>query len=86
LAAPLPATEIESFVPPRQRCNRLFPDLGTLIDIALMEKRLDDAVELHQRLRKTNRWGWERDKSVALAVAERIPTSHSVREETRRLM
>jgi uncharacterized Zn finger protein len=38
-----------------------------------MEKRLDDAVELYQRLRKTNRWGSETDKSVALAVADTHP-------------
>lgn len=70
---PLPATEIESPVPSRQRFKRLFPNLDTLIDIALMEKRLDDAVELYQRLRKTKRWGWETNKSVALAVADTHP-------------
>ncbi|MGB7934036.1 MAG: SWIM zinc finger family protein, partial [Gammaproteobacteria bacterium] len=50
-----------------------FPDLDTLIDIAILEKRLDDVVALYQRLRKTRRWGRETDKTVAQAVANTHP-------------
>jgi uncharacterized Zn finger protein len=70
---PLPAPEVE---PPTTRMrgdHQRFPDLTTLIDIGIMEKRIDDVVELYQRLRKTKRWGWETDKTVAQAVVDTHP-------------
>jgi len=53
--------------------NDLFPDLETLIDIAITEKRFDNVVDLYQRLRKTKRWASETDKTVAQAVANTHP-------------
>ena len=44
-----------------------------LIEIAITEKRFDDVVDLYQRLRKTKRWGWETDNTVAHAVANTHP-------------
>lgn len=70
---PLPSPEVE---PPAIR-NRSgfqqFPDLTTLIDIAILETRLDDVVELYHRLCTTKRWGLETDKTVAQAVANTHP-------------
>jgi uncharacterized Zn finger protein len=70
---PLPSPEVE---PPSNKTRRRyprFPDLETLIDIAIMEKRLDDVVDLYRRLCKTQRWSWETDKTVAQAVARTHP-------------
>jgi uncharacterized Zn finger protein len=50
-----------------------FPDLHTLIDIAILEKRFDDVVAIYQRLHKTKRWGWETDKTVPQAVVNTHP-------------
>jgi uncharacterized Zn finger protein len=70
---PLPAPEVEPPTAGNRRGYQRFPDLGTLIDISIMEKRLDDVVDLYQRLHKTKRWGWETDKKVARAVAGTHP-------------
>lgn len=66
---PLPSPEVEPPASKKRGGYQRFPDLVTLIDVAILEKRLDDAVELYQRLRGTKRWSWETDKSVAKAVA-----------------
>ncbi len=68
---PLPSPEVEP--PTNQGGHPRFPDLTTLIDIAIMEKRFDDVVDLYQRLCKTKRWGCETDKTVARAVAHTHP-------------
>lgn len=70
---PLPSPEVEPPATSRRRGYQRFPDIETLIDIAIMETRLDDVVNLYQRLRKTKRWGWETDKTVAQAVANTHP-------------
>jgi uncharacterized Zn finger protein len=70
---PLPAPEVEPPTTSKRGDHQQFPDLATLIDIAITEKRIDDVVELYQRLRKTKRWGWERDKTVAQAVVDTHP-------------
>jgi uncharacterized Zn finger protein len=70
---PLPTPEVEPPTARRRSGYQRFPDLETLIDIAIMEKRLDDVVDLYQRLRKTKRWGRETDKTVAQAVANTHP-------------
>ena len=70
---PLPAPEVEPPTAGNRRGYQRFPDLETLIDISILEKRLDDVVDLYQRLRKTKRWGWETDKKVARAVAGTHP-------------
>ncbi len=70
---PLPKPEV---VRPRKKAAaryERFPDLDMLIDIAILEERFDDVVALYQDLRKTKRWGWETDKTVAEAVAESHP-------------
>jgi len=71
---PLPSPEVEPPVTSKRRGYQRFPDIETLIDIAIMEKRLDDVVDLYQRLRKTKRWGWETDKTVAQAMANTHPS------------
>ncbi len=70
---PLPAPEVEASTSSRLRSYQRFPDLETLINIAIMEKRTDDVVELYQRLGKTKRWSWETDKIVAQGVADTHP-------------
>jgi uncharacterized Zn finger protein len=70
---PLPAPEVEPPAAKKRSGYQQFPDFETLIDIAIKEKRLDDVVKLYQRLRKTKRWGWETDKTVAQAVANTHP-------------
>jgi uncharacterized Zn finger protein len=70
-AGPLPAPEVE---PPTSKGGHpQFPDLTTLIDIAILEQRFDDVVDLYERLRKTKRWGREADKKVARAVDHTHP-------------
>jgi len=70
---PLPTPEVEPPTAKRRSGYQRFPNLEMLIDIAIVEKRLDDVVDLYQRLRKTKRWGWETDKTVAQAVANTHP-------------
>lgn len=70
---PLPSPEVEPPTTGKRRSYQRFPDIEMLIDIAIMEKRLDDVVDLYQRLRKTKQWGWETDKRVAQAVADSHP-------------
>lgn len=70
---PLPPPEVE---PPKtgpRRSYQEFPDLATLIDLAVLEKRFDDVVALYQRWRKTKRRGKETDRKVARAVATNYP-------------
>jgi uncharacterized Zn finger protein len=72
-AWPLPKPEV---MRPRNKATsryERFPDLDTLIDIAILEERFDDVVALYKDLRKTKRWGWETDKTVAEAVANTHP-------------
>lgn len=68
-AWPLPSPEVERSPTKKRTGHPRFPDLEMLIDIAIMEKRFDDVADLYQLLRKTKRWGWETDKTVAQAVA-----------------
>lgn len=70
---PLPMPEVAPPASRKPRGYQQFPDLNTLIDIAILEKRLDDTVALHQRLRKTRRRNAETDKAVADAVAGSHP-------------
>lgn len=66
---PLPSPEVQSPSAKKRSGHQRFPDLETLIDIAIMEKHFDDVVVLYQQLPKKQRWGWETDKKVAQAVA-----------------
>lgn len=70
---PLPSPEVEPTAIRKRSGFQQFPDLTTLIDIAILEKRLDDVVELYHRLCTTKHWGLETDKTVAQAVADTHP-------------
>ncbi len=70
---PLPSPEVEPPSNKRRSGYHRFPDLTTLIDIAVAEKRLDDVVGLYQQLRKTKRWGRGTDETVAKAVFHTHP-------------
>lgn len=72
-AWPLPAPEV---VPNRDKAaqgRESFPSLEMLVDIAILEKRLDDVVLLYGELRKTRRHSVETYKAVADAVAGTHP-------------
>jgi uncharacterized Zn finger protein len=49
-----------------------FPYREMLIEIAILERRYDDAVSMYEDLARTRRWGWSIDERLADAVA----TSH----------
>ena len=69
-AWPLPLPEVCQAG--ESRFRRDFPDTGTLIDIAILEQRLDDVVTLYQTQAATDHRGFGMGKDVARAVA----TSH----------
>ncbi|MFP3983897.1 MAG: SWIM zinc finger domain-containing protein [Desulfurivibrionaceae bacterium] len=68
---PLPCLE---FTPGQERRPfRKYPDYNTLIDIAILENRIDDVVELHRSQPESARWGYEKDNEVASAVMGTYP-------------
>jgi uncharacterized Zn finger protein len=67
---PLPALEIASM--PTRKVSGRFPDTGTLIDIAVHEKRNDDVVRYYEAYHK-DRWG---AGSRGVSVAEAIKDTH----------
>lgn len=70
---PLPAPEVRRPKTEDKYRRQSFPDLEMLIEIAILEKRNDDAVLLYQELNKTRRWGREIDKQLAKAVSGSHP-------------
>ena len=50
-----------------------YPDFNTLIEIAILEKRFDDVVQLYRKQMKTLRWGNGMGEEVAGAVAATHP-------------
>lgn len=50
-----------------------FPDRKMLIDIAILENRMDDVVSLYQAMNKGKLVYWDIDKTVAKAVAKSHP-------------
>jgi len=72
-AWPLPIPEVMRSSSKTSQRHERFPDLDMLIGIAILEKRFDDVVALYAELRKTKRWSFETDKTVADAVAETHP-------------
>lgn len=70
---PLPAPEVDVPTAERRKSWRQFPDIDTLIDIAIMEKRFDDVVSLYGRRNKKKQLFREIDKKTAKAVAETHP-------------
>ncbi len=72
---PLPSPEIEPRNSEERHWRPKFPDLPTLIEIAIFEGRPDDVVNLYQRLAKEERWNRGGiDKKVAEAIAD----SHAI--------
>ncbi len=70
---PLPQPEIRPPKMNERMQGRYFPDLETLIDIAILEKRLDDVAALYQRLRNRKRFGWATAERVADALSGSRP-------------
>jgi uncharacterized Zn finger protein len=70
---PLPSPEVEPTTTKKRSGRDRFPDLTTLIDIAIVEKRVDDVVDLYQQLQKTKQWALETEKTVAQAVTDTHP-------------
>jgi len=70
---PLPVPEVRRPKSEDKYRRQSFPDLEMLIEIAILEKRNDDAVLLYQELNKTRRWGREIDKQLAKAVFDSHP-------------
>jgi len=70
---PLPAPEVGPPTTSKRAGVTRFPDLVMLIEIAILEKRVDDVVELYRRLGQTKRWGQSIDKEVARAVVQTHP-------------
>ncbi len=70
---PLPEPEVKQ--PESKGKFRMtgFPHRELLIEIAILEKRHDDAVAIYQELKKTRRWGWGIDERLAKAVAASHP-------------
>ncbi|MDF1578708.1 MAG: SWIM zinc finger family protein [Desulfobulbales bacterium] len=68
---PLPPPEVKGKTISRPRDR--YPDLDTLIDIAILEKRFDDVVRLYRERQKGNRWGLGMGEEVADAVADSHP-------------
>jgi len=67
---PLPCSEVTR---PDKRFRRDSPDLDTFIEIAILEKRFDDVVQLYHAHQKTLRWGIGKGIEVAEAVAGTHP-------------
>ncbi|MBC7359127.1 MAG: SWIM zinc finger domain-containing protein [Desulfacinum sp.] len=70
---PLPEPEVQAPKEPTVVLQRRFPDWTTLILIALLEKRHDDAVALYQRLNKAPLWRYSIEEKLAEAVASTHP-------------
>ena len=70
---PLPAPEVSPPGGKTAQRHGTFPILNVLIDIAILEGRLEDAIAHYQTFRKTKRWSFETDKTVADAVAGTHP-------------
>lgn len=69
---PLPEPEVKWPGPLRRRWQDHFPNYPILIEIAILEKRLDDAVRLNAERPRTAPC----DRSLDLTVAEAVATSH----------
>lgn len=70
---PLPAPEVVFPVDRDRGENKRFPFYDTLIDIAIVEKRMDDVVRLYEAAKKNKIEGWYLGERVAHAVAKTHP-------------
>jgi uncharacterized Zn finger protein len=68
---PLPRPEVAE--EPDKRFPRQYPHQSALIDIAILEKRFDDVVQLYQAQQNQGRWGSGKGKEVAAAVSRTHP-------------
>lgn len=69
---PLPEPEVAA--PPRGISGRQsFPDLDTLMEIAILERRVDDLPELYEQRRTGQQWMGRLDLSVAEAIEKSHP-------------
>ncbi|ABA88154.1 hypothetical protein Pcar_0899 [Syntrophotalea carbinolica DSM 2380] len=68
---PVPEIEFEQAQTPSRRLN--FPNWELLIEIAILEKRLDDAVAIYQERPAARHWGYSVDEALAKAVAASHP-------------
>ena len=73
-AWPLPVPEVRSSPRTGMPTRYTYPYLQVLIDIAILEKRFDDVLQLYQALQKTSRFASaELERKVAKAVAKTHP-------------
>jgi len=70
---PLPEPEVRWSAEKKRGSAQRFPYREILIDIAILEKRFDDAVALYRALQATGRAGWHIDQTVAKAVSATHP-------------
>jgi uncharacterized Zn finger protein len=70
---PLPEPEVRWSTEKKRGSAQRFPSREILIDIAILEKRFDDAVTLYRALQETGRTGWHTDQTVAKAVSATHP-------------
>ena len=65
---PLPEPEVKKNENKNKFRMVSFPNREMLIEIAILEQRLDDAVTIYQDMTKTGRWGQSIDEQLAKAV------------------
>jgi uncharacterized Zn finger protein len=70
---PLPEPEVERTGTTGKQRSDHFPQQELLMDIAILEKRYDDAVVIYDELSGVSRWGWSGDERLAGAVADSHP-------------
>lgn len=70
---PLPEPEVRWSTEKKRGSAQRFPQREILIDIAILEKRFDDAVALYRALQEAGRVGWHTDQTVAKAVSATHP-------------
>jgi len=70
---PLPKLEVGQRRTRGEDDTNPFPLRELLIDIAILEKRHDDAVAMYDELNSIKRWSWHIDERLATAVADSHP-------------
>ena len=70
---PLPEPEVQAPQPPHKISMKSFPNRELLIEIAIQEKRSDDAVAIYRELVETKRRHYGVDEQLAAAVTQSHP-------------
>lgn len=70
---PLPETDVMRPLDERRSRHETFPDLGVLIDIAILEERFDDVVDLYRKFQNNKYRRMDKDRAVADAVSKTHP-------------